>query len=191
MTARPQLVGLEGFIYLIEFDSNRIKPGFTASPERRLSEHKRTASCYGVEVGQVWHSPFHGHARVSETTLLAFCSDYPGAAAFGEFFANVPFAEALAFAQTLDYEPREAPLLQVVARPDEPIGPTVFMGETCARLNLPRPAVVELIENGDLREVPRTHSSSHRRISVASIEAYATRQAASGAEIHAQQGDRR
>ncbi len=175
MNGRAQVVGLEGFVYLIEFSTNRIKPGLTEDPQRRLSEHRVAARCYGTEVERVWLSPPHVAAPENEALLLAFCRNYPGAEGFGEFFADVPYDKALAVAQSLPFERSEQALREERMFSSALDGPCVAMGVARGHLDLSRAEVVALIHTGELQAIRGAAPYGHYRISRASIEDYIAR----------------
>lgn len=90
------------YIYVVGFgDTGRVKVGWSGrNPERRVEAHKRGARAYlECTKFEVWISIDHEEGVENEKALIEWCRERTGEAT-GEYF-TLPFAEVLAFAQTL------------------------------------------------------------------------------------------
>lgn len=95
----------EGFLYVIEFSTGVVKVGQTADPQRRLQEHRRAASTFKVTIVNFWISPAHSNFLVNEIDLISQCMRV-STRTRREYFRDVSFAAAVAFANELTYDIR-------------------------------------------------------------------------------------
>jgi len=89
-------------LYVIELGKGRIKVGHSAEPAKRLAIHARVARAHGLEPGRQWVSRDCGSGDY-ETTLIKYCTSISKAPNpnLGEYFADVPFDVAVAYAAEL------------------------------------------------------------------------------------------
>ena len=90
----------EGYVYILEFSSGRVKVGFTTNLKARLSNHATTAKAYGASISRTWMSPHHEEARTNEKLMLAMCRATDGVEAEGEYFAGLSWDAVVAYAET-------------------------------------------------------------------------------------------
>jgi hypothetical protein len=95
-----QLFEPEGYIYVLQFSSGRVKVGYTADIKARLTAHNSSAKVHGIRIEEKWVSPFHKEARFNEKRLIGFCRSVVGAEYTGEYFTGVSFATAVEFASS-------------------------------------------------------------------------------------------
>ncbi|ELP70051.1 hypothetical protein STRTUCAR8_08640 [Streptomyces turgidiscabies Car8] len=69
----PIIKGLEGHLYVVEFDSGGVKVGFTSDPEARITTHRRAARNFGRRAVRGALTPPHVEARKNEQMLIAAC----------------------------------------------------------------------------------------------------------------------
>lgn len=89
----------EGYVYILEISTGRVKVGFTTSLKNRLATHAGTAKAYGATIERTWTSPLHKEARPNEAALITFCRSQGGVAREGEYFAGISFDDVAAFAE--------------------------------------------------------------------------------------------
>jgi hypothetical protein len=94
----------EGYVYVLGFDSQTVKVGYTMDPQRRIARHASTAAVHGAAIRQLWLSGPHADPRTNEQALINFCAARATARIGSEYFAGVHFAEGVECADRLDYE---------------------------------------------------------------------------------------
>ncbi len=87
-----------GHLYVIAFDSGTTKVGKAVSPKSRLATHARDARMHGHVVTQSWTSEVHPENSLAERELINFCRTL-GTCLSGEYFTDIPFDAACAFAE--------------------------------------------------------------------------------------------
>lgn len=90
------------YLYVVQFSSGTVKVGRTRSPASRLKKHAATARGHGITVLAQWISQEVANAPELERELIAHCSRHFTPLNTGEFFADAPIAEVLAFVATLE-----------------------------------------------------------------------------------------
>ncbi|MGW4493846.1 hypothetical protein [Streptomyces sp. NPDC004376] len=71
----PIVKGLEGQLYVVEFDSAGVKVGFTADPQTRIATHRRKARDFGRWAVRGALTPPHVEAWKNERALIAACRE--------------------------------------------------------------------------------------------------------------------
>jgi membrane protein implicated in regulation of membrane protease activity len=94
----PNRVHGQGYLYVLRFSTGTIKVGQTVEPARRLREHRRDAAAFGVVVTDIWISAPHCDFLKTETAVVRSCSQV-GHRFKNEYFRNITFAAAVAFAE--------------------------------------------------------------------------------------------
>jgi hypothetical protein len=89
----------EGYVYVLEFSSGRLKVGFTTNIKARLASHATTAKAYGASITRTWNSPYHEEAGANEKLILAKCRSTVGVEAEGEYFAGASWDDVVAYAE--------------------------------------------------------------------------------------------
>lgn len=89
-------------LYVIELGKTRIKVGHSAEPAKRLATHARAARAHGLEPGRQWIARDYGSGE-HETALIKYCTSISKSPNpnLGEYFADVPFEVAVAYASHL------------------------------------------------------------------------------------------
>jgi hypothetical protein len=106
--AKSPTTGLEGYVYVLGFQSGLIKVGYSGSATKRIQQHRKHASSYGNPATGEWISPLHKGALANEQKLIGYCRR-SGSLAFGnEWFNGVTFADVVGFAGKLSF-PRVTP----------------------------------------------------------------------------------
>jgi hypothetical protein len=93
----------EGYVYVLGFDSQTVKVGYTMDPQRRIARHASTAAVHGAAIRHLWLSGPHADPRINEQALIDFCGARATARIGSEYFAGVQFAEVVECAGRLDY----------------------------------------------------------------------------------------
>lgn len=93
-----------GHIYVIRFGSNAVKVGLTNDPHRRLREHHRDASAYGVPITGVWMSKVHTGHEGNERRLIAHASRSCPRKVRNEYFPGADYDALVLAAQELTGE---------------------------------------------------------------------------------------
>jgi hypothetical protein len=106
-----------GHIYVIGFDSGTVKVGRTINPKQRLATHARIARVHGVTVRDSWTSDRHLGADETERQLIAFCCRW-GSQIDAEYFRDIAFENARAFAQLLADDATDRQLTAARAKQD-------------------------------------------------------------------------
>ncbi len=92
----PAVRGLEGHLYVIEFNSNTVKVGFTTSPVQRINQHRAAAINYRRRARRGALTAPHVEARENEQALIKACreaADLPNDYS-GEYFP-ISFEDAV------------------------------------------------------------------------------------------------
>lgn len=87
-------------IYVIQFDSGRIKVGLTRNFEKRLQQHSGAARAFDETVARHWSSDVHTQASDNELSLIEFCSKR-GRQCAREWFMGVLFEDVVEHAKQL------------------------------------------------------------------------------------------
>jgi len=82
-----------GHLYVAEFDSGVVKVGKADNAESRLAAHAKTGL-----VRSSWTSPRHLHCSKTERELIAFCNEYGTLHGGREYFRDISFEIARAYA---------------------------------------------------------------------------------------------
>jgi hypothetical protein len=87
-----------GYLYVLRFSTGTIKVGQTVDLGRRLREHRRDAAAFGVAITDLWISAPLADFLRAELELVRLCAS-TGQRFKQEYFRDIPFAQAVAFAQ--------------------------------------------------------------------------------------------
>lgn len=82
-----------GYLYVVAFDSGVVKVGRARNAESRLRAHGKT----GLVVAS-WSSPYHLYINKTERKLIAFCDAHGTLYGGREYFRDISFDEARAYA---------------------------------------------------------------------------------------------
>ncbi len=92
----------EGYVYVVQFCTGRIKIGQTTVPFARLRDHATAAETFGRTLTRAWLSKPHVNYAESEEILLDRARRIGGPSATGrEYFDNVDFDEISHIASAL------------------------------------------------------------------------------------------
>jgi len=108
MSERGIITGMEGHVYIVEFESGMVKVGYSAKPENRFRGYVKNGVLYGNPVTRTWVSPAHFAPQRNERLMIAFCAARGSLASGGkqgEYFVGVPFLAVQRYAASLKFEP--------------------------------------------------------------------------------------
>lgn len=74
----PCVEGLEGYLYIVEFDAGGIKVGYTTNPKSRISQYRTSARVFGRKAVRGILTPPHVEAKPNERTLINWCRSTSG-----------------------------------------------------------------------------------------------------------------
>jgi hypothetical protein len=74
----PCVEGLEGYLYIVEFDAGGIKVGYTTNPKSRISQYRTSARVFGRKAVRGVLTPPHVEAKPNESTLINWCRSTSG-----------------------------------------------------------------------------------------------------------------
>ncbi|MET7795691.1 hypothetical protein [Streptomyces decoyicus] len=102
---------MEGYVYVVGFQSGLVKVGMSGKPKIRLSKYVKDGIIHGNPVTQTWLSPPHMQHVANESRLIKYCASRGLLATGrerGEYFTGLDFDTVRAFAQSLEF-PRFSP----------------------------------------------------------------------------------
>lgn len=96
---------LEAHVYIVAFNSDLIKVGYSASPDKRIGQHGAVAARFGHALAAQWVSPLHVDAPSREKELISYCEKRGRRTAGNEYFTGLSFRKVRTYAETLAYAP--------------------------------------------------------------------------------------
>lgn len=98
----PVVKGLEGHLYIVEFDQGGVKVGFTTDPKTRINTHASTAKKFGRRAVRGALTAPHVEAQSNERELIRRCREAAGLPETftGEYFP-VSLQQAAAFIEDM------------------------------------------------------------------------------------------
>jgi hypothetical protein len=102
LTELPEYGTLEGSrLYAVEFSNGTVKVGRTQHAARRLRNHHRAGSQFGIRVIGMWVSEdLGGHYATAERALIARLRDHAPIVRGNEYFAGISVEQAAAEAES-------------------------------------------------------------------------------------------
>lgn len=96
--------GADAAVYVIDYQSGRVKVGFSREPQARLRTLSAEAKKWGDTLSRHWVSPWCSDATEKETALIRFCQNQTGAAALSrEHFSGVRYEDVVCYGMSLTY----------------------------------------------------------------------------------------
>lgn len=98
--AAQQMSKKDQHVYVIEFESGRIKVGRSRNVKQRTGQIASIAAAFDESIARTWSSDVHSQAIENEEAMISFCSKR-GMQSAREYFTGIKFDDVVAFAQSL------------------------------------------------------------------------------------------